>query len=264
MKTLLLFLVLTFSGARLFAQPTPTPPAEKPAFESPLGLPLTLTDLYFPGPEIQSIPRRDQSRSLVVRILAVKSAAEGHRYDLEVYGLDPGTYQLADFLQRKNGTPLTTPGPTVTITANHPPEVLPEPVPLDHRPPPKIGGYRRALIVIGVAWTTGLFFILFWKKRPMNPLVSSEEKIPLSARLSPLVEAAARSDLSPTQRAELDRLVLGYWREKFPGLALTDLRGHPEAAPLLLKMEQWLHSPDPTLTQDDLAPLLAPYRKEDS
>ena len=61
---------------------------------SPLGLPATITDLYIPGSLVEVIPRKDNESSLVIRIIETKPAAEGHRYDLEVYGLDPGPHQL--------------------------------------------------------------------------------------------------------------------------------------------------------------------------
>lgn len=70
--------------------------------QSPLGFPATVTDLYIPGPPVEVVPRRDNESSLVIRILESKPAADGFRYDLEIYALDPGTHRIADFLRRTN------------------------------------------------------------------------------------------------------------------------------------------------------------------
>ena len=40
---------------------------------------------------------------------------------------------------------------------------------------------------------------------------------------------------------------------------LSKLRTHPDAGPLLRKLEEWLHRPDPR-GADEIPALLAPYR----
>ena len=64
----------------------------------------------------------------------------------------------------------------------------------------------------------------------------------------------------------LERLILAHWRrrrsleEVKANEAIAALRQDPEAGELLLKLEEWLHSPDPA-EEVDVAALLSPYRE---
>ena len=78
--------------------------AETPT--SRVGQPLEIGEVFIPGEQIEPAPRRDRSPSLVVRVLEVKPAEGGFRYDFEVQGLDPGTYDLSDFLRAGRGVEL--------------------------------------------------------------------------------------------------------------------------------------------------------------
>ena len=97
------------------------------------------------------------------------------------------------------------------------------------------------------------YFIPARRKRP------EEERTALK-------EAAARRELKPDGQAQLERLLLGYWRERLgwqslpADEALARLRGHPEAGLLLRQLEDWLHRPPGAVTVDvDL--VLAPYSR---
>jgi hypothetical protein len=68
-------------------------------------------------------------------------------------------------------------------------------------------------------------------------------------------------------QAQLERLIIGYWRERLPEIgalppaqAMIRLRSHPEASPLLLALEEWLHARRSHATAKDIEILLAPYR----
>ena len=121
------------------------------------------------------------------------------------------------------------------------------------------------------AWVAGLLAILFWKRRKQAdgdagqaPLLS------LADQLRPYVQQAQEGTLDAGGRAAMERLVLGFWRERL-GLtgqpvaqAITTLRAHPEAGALLRKVEHWLHAPPAPGQADasaDTAALLAPYLK---
>ena len=93
-------------------------------------------------------------------------------------------------------------------------------------------------------------------------------------RLRPLVEGARSGSLDDGKRAELERLLLAYWRQRRDlqdvkiGAAIATLRRDREASPLFLKLEEWLHRPQPSQNPQDLnealdpaiAALLEPYR----
>ncbi|GAA5483229.1 hypothetical protein [Haloferula sargassicola] len=225
-----------------------------------VGQPLRIEEIYIPGDQVAPAPRRDREPPLVVRVLDVRPAADGFRYDFEVQGLDPGSYDLADFLE---GSDL--PAIPLTITTDLP-EGPPLPQDLAPAPLPKFGGYRTFLVIAGVFWLAGLLaLILVRRKKP----TTSENQAPppsLAERLQPLVAAASTGDLDAEGRAKLERLVIGYWRERIPAIAglppseaLVQLRRHDEASPLLLALERWIHAPDRT-RPDNLDDLLAPYR----
>ena len=78
---------------------------------------------------------------------------------------------------------------------------------------------------------------------------------------------ASDGTLDAAGRASLERLVIGHWRERFPEIAslppaeaMVKLRSHPQAAPLLLELELWLHSRDAAASRAEIEALLAPYR----
>ena len=237
---------------------------------TPLGLPTTITDLYIPGSEIEPIPRVDRSSSLVIRILEIKPAQDGHRYDLELYGVDRGTHKLSDYLRHTDTlAPVQNLDHTIEITTQLPLDILPEPQDPANIPPEKLGGYRTTLYVLGILWFLIFLAILFLRKK--KPAAEKEAAPPptLQEKLTPLVTAAAQGELSDTDRARLERLILGHWKKHLPEIqnlppsqALQKLRQHPDASPLLLKLEHWLHSPNPTTDQSEIAPLLAPFGKK--
>ncbi|MFT6379315.1 MAG: hypothetical protein ACJA16_000119 [Akkermansiaceae bacterium] len=238
-------------------------------FESPLGLPATLTDLYIPGSEIEVIPRQNSDSSLVIRILQTKPAADGHRYDLEVYGLDPGTHPLADFLRHANSkAPIQNLPATFKVTTQHPLDTLPKPSDPQPVSPKKLGGYQTLIIVLGTLWLLILLAIIFYRKKQHADFTAENPPPTLHQKLQALVTTASTGDLTDHERANLERLILGHWKQKLPALqnlppaqALVELRKHPDASPLILKLEEWLHSPNPDFSQKDITPLLNPYQQ---
>jgi len=228
--------------------------------ETPLGIPLRLNDIYISGEKVEPIPRRDLSSSIVIRILDIKTADNGYRYDIEAYGLDPGTYALKDFLRRiKDQSPITTLDTQLKVTTELPLDTLPPPEDLTHTPPEKLGGYRALLITLGSLWIIGFLFILFYKKKKPAVQETVERELTLQERLAPLVTSAAKGKLTTGEQASLERLIMAHWKEKLPDLQIPELRKHPESSPLLLKLEHWLHSPSPETSQEEIATLLSPY-----
>ena len=116
-------------------------------------------------------------------------------------------------------------------------------------------------------WMAGLVAILLWRKKAVNAAgPDADATPPLSERLRPLVGAAATGALSTDDRAKLERLVIGHWRERRPDIAamapaeaMMKLRSDADASPLVLALERWLHAPTSATSQSDIEKLLAPY-----
>lgn len=258
MRLLFLFLLVIALGPGLFAADAPT---------QRVGLPLVITEHYFPGPELEPLPRRSREPSLVVRILEIKPAQDGFRYTFEVQGLDAGTHNLGDYLREANSEKGASAHQLpVTITTALPPGLV-QPKDLTAKPAPRVGGYRALVWVLGIVWVAGLCGLIFYgKKKPLTEPASAPTPS-VADRLKPLLSRASQEKLTTEEQAQVERLILSHWREKIsevadlpPAEALRHLRSHPEAAPVLLQVERWLHAPNPQLSPAELDELLAPYR----
>ncbi len=244
--------------------------ASNPTFarEAPLGLP-TRFEYYVPGSKIEVTPRKNSDSSLVIRIIQIKPADDGHRYDLEVYGLDPGTHHLTDFLRYADTkSPLPALPGTFKVTTQHPLDTLPKPAELEAVPPHKLGGYQTLITLLGILWFIILLAIIFYRKTKNTATLPDTPPPTLHQKLQDLVSQASHGNLPDTERAKLERLIIGHWTQKLPELqnlpparALVELRTHPEASPLILKLEHWLHAPNTSLSHQEIIPLLSPYKK---
>lgn len=231
-----------------------------------VGLPLEIREIYIPGSEVKALPRRDRKPPLMVRILEVKPAKDGFRYDFDVQGLEPGRYDLADFLEAPEGT--TIPVISLEITSALAPGIV-HPNKNEAGDLPVLGGYQTKMIIFGSLWLVGLIAILLWrKKKPIRDESDGDVAPSLAARLRPLIDEAAKGHLSSADRAKLERLIFGHWREKRPDIAamppaeaMVKLRHDDEAAPLLLALERWLHAPAGETSSADIETLLSPYSR---
>ena len=255
-------LALLLGGLPALAAPAAEPPSAR------VGLPFTLTEVYIPGGEVRPVPRLNREPPIVVRISATRPAQDGQRYDFEIYGLEAGSYQLADWLEPVDpARPARIPDRPFTITTPLPPGLL-QPETLPVQPPPAIGGYRRFLWIAGALWIAGLVGLIVWRRRRESEAAAPPPSASPAERLRALLTEAARGELDADQQAALERLILGHWRTRVPELAgltpaegLAALRHHEEAGPLLLQLEQWLHAPAPTSDPAAIDALLAPYRE---
>jgi hypothetical protein len=233
--------------------------------EPTVGMAAWIRDLVLPGSELEARPAEDDA-PLVLRVAAVYRHGDAHRYDLVFYGLEPGAYDLRDWLRRRDGTSADDlpPIPVSVRSVLAPGQV--EPHRLAVGDPPALGGYRRALIAAGVAWTAGLVLILAWGRRRRRAAAPGARAATLAEVLRPLVERALEGTLSGRERARLELALIAFWRRRLgleglaPHQALAALREHAEAGALLRALEDWLHRPEPRAAVD-VAALLAPYRE---
>jgi hypothetical protein len=237
--------------------------ADPPA--TTVGMTGRMAGVVLPGPELEVVPVENRKTPVVVRIAAVAPHGTAHRYDLTYYGVEPGTYDLRQFLRRKDGTPADgLPPLRVSVTSVLPPgQVLPHtPEP---RPRASLGGYYLVLLGAALAWLVGLLAIVFLGRKRVGVEAAAARPASLADRLRPLVEQGLAGRLRPEDRADLERALLVYWRKRLglggikPAEQFATLRGHAEAGPLLTQLEAWLHRPG-AADAVDLTALLAPYR----
>ncbi len=260
----LLGTVLPHARPGTAAAPDPEP---EPVAVSSVGMPVVIRQLVLPGSLLEVRPLTS-GQPLVVRLVASYAHGDAHRYDLEVYGLEAGQFDLGDSLQRSDGRMAEgLPPLLVRIVATLPAgQVLPHAV--APRRPPRLGGYRWLLIGGGLLWLAGLAWLL-WGFRRSRASTSEPARPPTTVadQLRPLVQAALEHRLSPDQRVHLERLLLAFWCRKLgvqrqrPAHAMATLRAHPEAGKMIQQLETWLHCPDPT-EPVDLDALLAPYQSD--
>jgi hypothetical protein len=232
-----------------------------------VGMPMWIRELVLPGPELEVAPV-DLETPVVVRIADAYPHGTAFRYDLVVYGLDPGTFDLRDYLVHRDGSPVDDLEPlTITIESVLPPgRVQPNRPDMSEAPP--VGGYGTLLWVAGGVWFAGLWAILaVGRKKKVAEALESTRPETVADRLRPLVDRAVAGRLSRSERSQLELMLIAFWRTKLDlgsastAEALTTLRSDEQAGPLLRQMEDWLHRPEPP-GDVDVAGLLRPYQDE--
>ncbi len=236
------------------------------AREASVGLPAVIEGLVLEGSEVE-VARAEAASPIVLRIVGAWPHGSAFRYDLEYTGLEPGEFDLARFLRRADGSDAQgLPPIPVTIRSG-----LPEGDARPHPPRPggtlSFGGYRALLAAGAFVWAAGLaaIVVLGRKRRRAEEREAGRPRMTLADRLEPLVERAIAGALTRTERAEVELLLVEFWRKR---LGLGDvraeetwarLREHAEAGPLVRGLEAWLHRPEPPGSVD-VARLLEPYR----
>ncbi len=209
----------------------------------------------------------DEKAPMIVRVASSTAVENGAQYDLRYIGLEPGSYDLAQYLFRIDGS-TNVPVPSIPVTVAG---VLPEDhkgqlAAVDGSPLRFLGAYKWLLIAVGVMWVAMLYPLIFARRKRASVIVETAPPPPsLADRLQPLVQQAAERTLSADGKSQLERLLLSHWRERLHLAdasmveALTRLRQHREAGALLRALEDWLHRP-PGTANVDVAAVLAPYR----
>ncbi len=236
--------------------------AETPS--TTVGVSGRIEQVKLPGSELEAKPI-DETSPIVLRIAGSFPHGTDWRYDLVYYGLEPGTYDLTGWLQRKDGSPTEDLPPIeVEVTSVLPPGQI-EPNPLESVETPNLGGYETLLTVLAVLWSLGFLTILIVRRPRSDVVTMTVQPRTLADRLRPLVERAIAGDLPEGRTAELERALIAYWRKRLgietmpASEAIARLHAHEEAGALLRALERWLHRPggDPDV---DVARLLAPYQ----
>lgn len=206
--------------------------------------------------------------SILVRVASTQREGEAVLYDLRYVGRRAGEFDLRQTLQYVDGAELADVEPVVVgIKSMIPDDHDLLMVELKTRTPSMTPTYTLALIVVGTLWAAPLVVLgLRWigrmrAKRPV-PVVAA---LSLWDLLRPLLEKAARGELTVQERARLEMLALGAWIERL-GLknerhatVMERLREHHGASTAVDVLNGWLHArePDVSLLREQLH-LLAP------
>lgn len=272
MTCLLLGLTATAIGQQAHNNPPPKATTsssqtntQQDAYTTTVGMPARIVDLILPGTPLEVVPI-ERDASVVVRILQTIGHGDQNRYELEYYCMEPGRYNLADFLRRIDGSATDDlPAINVMIKAQLASGQV-KPHPLVSKTTPRVGGYKTWLIIGGLLWLIGLLAILLVGRNKLSPEQEAAKRVSLAERMRPLVEEAMRGELPGEKQAELERMLLTYWRGKLDlnktdaSEAIVTLRNHETAGELLRQLEGWLHMPEGRRQSVDVAELLKPYR----
>ncbi len=246
-------------------QSTPSSQVTGEEYQSTVGFPAMIRQLVITGSELQAKPIEDREQPIVVRIVDTYPHGSDWRYDIEFYGLEPGRYDLREYLVRADGSPL---GEIPPIQV----EVKPilksgQIVPHEIEPEQSFFGsyYLPILLGAGIVWLVGLFIILFAGRSKAYRATGHKKIVTVADRLKPLIEKAVNGSIEPSEKAELERVLDAFWRKRLNAKHLPanelrkKMRNHSDASNMLSQMDNWLHAPEPD-TSVDIVDLLEPYQ----
>lgn len=225
-----------------------------------------LEQLVLPGSELIGQPLTEQ-RPVVVRVVRAFRHGTDYRYDLQFFGMEPGDYNLAEYLIRKDGSSTEDlPSIPIHIRSLLPPGQIQPSLLENNGWFPHMGGYGWVASVAVVFWLTVLLMLCFWGLPRSAPSIPAGTPMTLADLLKPRLAAAQQSRMTSQQYAELERMLFAFWRHRLglrslaPEQALVEIHNHPESGPLMRQLERWMHQPsrDEHL---DLGELLAPYER---
>ena len=199
---------------------------------------------------------------VTVRIASQTEDNGATLYDLRFIAQKEGRFDLRDGLTRIDGGSLYDeallggaadgyPAALVAVTALLPEEHDGDMIAMQELAASPMVGYRVSMIALGAVW---LLVPMVWMIRRVIVRRRVKLALPppppptLADLLGPLVEDAQSGRLDVEGRATLERLVLGYWREKLDierlsmRESLHRIKSDDAAGALLRAVERWLHA----------------------
>lgn len=223
-----------------------------------------IEQIVLPGTELAGKPL-EQGDPIVVRVLRSFPHGDSFRYDIRFHGMEPGKFDLAQWLRRKDGTSADDlPEISVEIMSLLPPGQI-EPNELETGWIPSLGGYRNVAFAVGGLWVLVLLGLIFLGRKKKQVADTTAEPVSLADLLQSRIEKAMENQMEPGQYAELERMLFAFWQKRLgllelPTLdAMVRIKADSDAGPLMRQLEQWMHSPTPR-SDVDLPNLLKPFR----
>lgn len=223
-----------------------------------------IDQLVLPGTELEGKPL-DPQDEMVVRITRSFPHGEAFRYDIQFHGMEPGKFDLKDWLVRKDGSSTEDlPEIPVEIRSLLPPGQI-EPNELESGWLPSLGGYKNIAVLVTTGWIVVFLLLIFAGRK--KPEIAQETIKPksLAELLHARLEAATSNNMDPKKYAELERMLFAFWSKRLnlenlsPEKAMTEIKQHKDAGPLMVQLEKWMHSPTPD-PNVDLGELVQPFK----
>ena len=255
--------------AALLLFSAPSTYAEELQQSALVGRSVTYDEVVLEGPELKPKPI-DDNTAVVVRIKEVYPHGSAFRYSFDVYGLEPGTFNVLDFLQRSDGSEVADFRLSPCKCSRRYAMDRSNPSRLTIGRSPWLGGYRLALLLGGLAWIVGLIWLVRLGRKPATDEAHQDQPTDHYGR--PAASVGSRCAGRQTrQRSARDARAIASGAlaratcadEMEPLEALSALREHEEAGQLLRSLEDWLHRPDPP-QEVDVEALLRPYADVES
>ena len=252
-------LVLLIGGSECFAQLK----TQQPSWPT-VGKTTELVDVILPGPRLIGKPIDDRD-PVIVRVTDAIAHGDGFRYRIEYQGMEPGNFDLTQWLVRKDSKAAgELPSVPVQIRSLLPPgQIQPNELTLGWLP--SMGGYKILMMALAILWTLGLLGLIFLGRKKQQRSPEAAAPTTLAAMLKQRIEAACNDQAGSKDLAEIERMLTAFWQKKLnlesesPYQAIVKIRQHPDSGPLMQQLETWIHRPESDSAVDWQA-LLAPYR----
>ena len=253
-------IALVIAAALAVGAPPPTP----------RGVAGSMTIVHHGQPLMAQI-EQSPSSPILVRVTDTTPTAAvdaAHIYRIDFIGLVAGEYDLRTLVAHADGTEASTLEPMpVTIVSTLPERHGTDLFGAPDRPGFVASHYRTIAWTLGALWLAVPVAVLItrWlRRRPAPPPPAPIPRPTLADQIRPLAQAAMARALSVEEQARLELLLYAFWRNRrdlaaqSPPQAIASLRSDPEASPLILALEGWIHSSEPH-RGPSLDELLAPY-----
>ncbi len=170
--------------------------------------------LVLPGGPWRARSVTDERTPLILRVVTTSPHGTDHRYDLQYYGLTAGSFDLGDYLESSDSVDETRLPPIPVEVRSILPEGQIRPHPLRSDRTLRLGGYRILAVAAAALWFLGLAAILLLKRTPPEHPADAARAPTLAELLRPRLEAARNGALSAREYAELERMIIEWWRRR--------------------------------------------------
>ncbi len=207
------------------------------------------TTFYYDGPALQAKVQREAATPLVLRI---QRGTQPSEYQARYIGNVSGRYDLRDWLEHTDGSPIAATEPLmVEVVSTLPNDPRSDLFDVDGFQPTLRGGYRLTaalLIMLWLAVPVGLIVRRLLKRPDEIAAPVAVPRASLVEQIRPLIRAAAGGQMSIGDKARLELLLVHHFRQQasLPELDMARsiqlLRQHSQAGPIIAAVEQWLHA----------------------
>ena len=226
----------------------------------------------YAGPTLRAKVQRDTDSPLIVRL---QHSPASTQYEARFIGNVSGQYDLREWLEHVDGSAIESKSPMpIEIISTLPNDPRSDLFDVEGFQPAFSGGYRWALALAVLAWLAVPITVIARRLLTRPKEIEAAPVAPpisLADQLKPLIEAASRGELSTSDKARFELLLVHYWRETagLPELdmarSIQRLRAHPQAGPIIAAVEEWLHSGSATGQRpavQQVLQLLGPLEKD--